>query len=104
MDLNGKSLLITGGTGSLGKKLVETILKNSPDIKRLVIFSRDEQKQFQMAKIFSEEKYPALRYFIGDVRDFQISDSNVQRQCHAPSALVMQTAKMRDGKKGHGWR
>lgn len=70
MDLNGKSLLITGGTGSLGKKLVETILKNSPDIKRLVIFSRDEQKQFQMAKIFSEEKYPALRYFIGDVRDF----------------------------------
>lgn len=70
MNLNGKSVLITGGTGSLGKKLVETIFKNSPNIKRLVIFSRDEQKQFQMAKIFSEDEYPAIRYFIGDVRDY----------------------------------
>lgn len=70
MDLNGKSILITGGTGSLGKKLVETILKDSPDVKRLVIFSRDEQKQFQMAQSFSSDIYPAIRYFIGDIRDY----------------------------------
>lgn len=67
--LNNKSILITGGTGSLGKELTKTILKNWPDVKRLVIYSRDEQKQFQMAQEFPESKYPAIRYFIGDVRD-----------------------------------
>ena len=67
--LSGKSILITGGTGSLGKELTKTILQNWPDVKRLVIFSRDEQKQFQMDQEFSVAKYPALRYFIGDVRD-----------------------------------
>lgn len=69
LDLNEKSVLITGGTGSLGRALTETILKKWPNIKRLVIYSRDEQKQFQMAQDFSEIKYPAIRYFIGDVRD-----------------------------------
>jgi UDP-N-acetylglucosamine 4,6-dehydratase len=68
--LNNKSILITGGTGSLGKSLTQTILKKWPDVKRLVIFSRDEQKQFQMAQEFPDTKYPAIRYFIGDVRDF----------------------------------
>jgi len=68
-DLNGKSVLITGGTGSLGQKLVEEILKNHPGVERLVIFSRDEQKQFQMAQKFPPSKYPFLRYFIGDIRD-----------------------------------
>jgi len=69
LDLNGKSILITGGTGSLGKHLTKTILERWPNVKRLVIFSRDEQKQFQMNQEFPESKYPALRYFIGDVRD-----------------------------------
>jgi UDP-N-acetylglucosamine 4,6-dehydratase (inverting) len=69
MNLNGKSLLITGGTGSLGKALTKTILEKWPQTKRLVIFSRDEQKQFQMAQEFSSIDYPQLRYFIGDVRD-----------------------------------
>ncbi len=71
LDLNEKSVLITGGTGSLGRALTERILKNWPKIKRLVIYSRDEQKQFQMAQLFSEKKYPAIRYFIGDVRDLE---------------------------------
>lgn len=69
--LSDKSILITGGTGSLGKELTKTILQNWPDIKRLVIFSRDEQKQFQMEQEFPHSKYPAIRYFIGDVRDFE---------------------------------
>jgi UDP-N-acetylglucosamine 4,6-dehydratase (inverting) len=69
--LNNKSVLITGGTGSLGKALTRHILLNYPEIKRLVIYSRDEQKQFEMAQEFPESKYPAIRYFIGDVRDFQ---------------------------------
>lgn len=69
LDLKGKSLLITGGTGSLGKALTSHILKNSPEIKRLIIFSRDEQKQFQMGQDYPTSKYPQLRFFIGDVRD-----------------------------------
>lgn len=68
--LNNKSVLITGGTGSLGKALTRHILLNYPQITRLVIYSRDEQKQFEMAQEFPESKYPAIRYFIGDVRDF----------------------------------
>ena len=69
LDLNYKSILITGGTGSFGKKFTELILDRYPDIKRLVIFSRDEQKHFQMSMDFPDTKYPAIRYFIGDVRD-----------------------------------
>jgi UDP-N-acetylglucosamine 4,6-dehydratase/5-epimerase len=69
LDLNGKSILITGGTGSLGKHLTKNILSKFPNVKRLVIFSRDEQKQFEMAQEYPHSKYPAIRYFIGDVRD-----------------------------------
>jgi UDP-N-acetylglucosamine 4,6-dehydratase/5-epimerase len=69
LDLNGKSILITGGTGSLGKHLTKNILEKYPSVKRLVIFSRDEQKQFEMAQDYPQSKYPAMRYFIGDVRD-----------------------------------
>ncbi len=71
LDLNGKSILITGGTGSLGKHLTKNIFSKFPQVKRLVIFSRDEQKQFEMAQEFPHSKYPAIRYFIGDVRDFE---------------------------------
>ncbi|MGZ4075852.1 MAG: UDP-N-acetylglucosamine 4,6-dehydratase (inverting) [Bacteroidia bacterium] len=71
LDLNGKSILITGGTGSLGKHLTKNILSKFPNVKRLVIFSRDEQKQFEMAQEYPHSKYPAIRYFIGDVRDFE---------------------------------
>ncbi|MDF2379954.1 UDP-N-acetylglucosamine 4,6-dehydratase (inverting) [Nostoc ellipsosporum NOK] len=70
LDLTGKSVLITGGTGSLGQTLTETIFKRWPGVKRIVIYSRDEQKQFQMAQKYPESKYEAIRYFIGDVRDF----------------------------------
>lgn len=71
MDLNNKSILITGGTGSLGRQLTKTILTRWPNVRRLVIFSRDEQKQFQMNQEFPETQYTCLRYFIGDVRDFE---------------------------------
>jgi UDP-N-acetylglucosamine 4,6-dehydratase len=69
MDLSNKSILITGGTGSLGKALTENILSKWPNVKRLVIFSRDEQKQFQMAQDYPVSLYPQVRFFIGDVRD-----------------------------------
>lgn len=66
---NNKSILITGGTGSFGKAFVKTVLAHHPDIKRLVVYSRDELKQFQMSQEFTCDRYPGIRYFIGDVRD-----------------------------------
>lgn len=71
MDLKGKTILITGGTGSLGKALTSHIFKNHPKIKKLIILSRDEQKQFQMAQEFPENEFPQIRFFLGDVRDEQ---------------------------------
>ncbi|WP_066759144.1 UDP-N-acetylglucosamine 4,6-dehydratase (inverting) [Crocinitomix algicola] len=69
IDLTHKSILITGGTGSLGKALVKTIFEKWPNIKRLVIFSRDEQKQFLMAQEYPIDEFPQIRFFVGDVRD-----------------------------------
>ncbi len=67
--LENKTLLITGGTGSLGKALTSHILNKYPQLKKLVIYSRDEQKQFQMAQEYPADKYPQIRFLIGDVRD-----------------------------------
>lgn len=63
--LNNKSILITGGTGSFGKKFVEIVLKNYKP-KRLIVYSRDELKQYEMAQIYNDS---CMRYFLGDVRD-----------------------------------
>jgi UDP-N-acetylglucosamine 4,6-dehydratase/5-epimerase len=71
LDLNHKTVLITGGTGSFGKAFIKAVLKRWPDVKKLIVYSRDEQKQFVMAHEFPVTKYPAMRFFIGDVRDFE---------------------------------
>jgi UDP-N-acetylglucosamine 4,6-dehydratase/5-epimerase len=71
MNLKDKSILITGGTGSLGKALTKHIITTYPDVKKIIIFSRDEQKQFQMAQEYPESVYPQMRFFIGDVRDYE---------------------------------
>lgn len=63
------SILITGGTGSFGKAFVKKIIEKKKNLKRLVIYSRDELKQYEMAKEFPEKKYKFIRYFIGDIRD-----------------------------------
>jgi len=67
--LNNRSILVTGGTGSFGRKFVDTILRRYPGIERLVVYSRDELKQYEMAQEFSTDRYSVLRYFIGDIRD-----------------------------------
>jgi len=67
--LNNKSILITGGTGSFGKAFVRTILDKYPGIERLVIYSRDELKQYEMSQTFNDKVHKGIRYFIGDVRD-----------------------------------
>lgn len=68
-DICDRSILITGGTGSFGKAFVRAVLDHCPKVKRLVVFSRDELKQFEMQQEFPADQYPALRFFIGDVRD-----------------------------------
>lgn len=67
--LNGKVVLITGGTGSFGKKFIETILKRYPDVKKIIIYSRDELKQSVIKQKYPQYDFPQLRFFIGDVRD-----------------------------------
>ena len=68
--MNNKSILITGGTGSFGKKFISIVLKKFKP-KKLIIYSRDEQKQFNLQKKYPEGKKSPLRYFLGDVRDFE---------------------------------
>jgi UDP-N-acetylglucosamine 4,6-dehydratase len=67
--LNDKSILITGGTGSFGKAFVHTVLTRYPKVRRLVVYSRDELKQFEMAQQLPASQYPQMRFFIGDIRD-----------------------------------
>ena len=71
MELQNKSILVTGGTGSFGKAFVSHLLRSSIKIKKLIVFSRDELKQDQMRSEFPENKFRSLRYFLGDVRDYQ---------------------------------
>ncbi|MEZ9645225.1 UDP-N-acetylglucosamine 4,6-dehydratase (inverting) [Vibrio sp. 10N.261.52.C2] len=69
--LNNKVVLITGGTGSFGKKFIETILERFSDVKKIIIYSRDELKQFEIKQKYPSSQFPQLRFFIGDVRDQQ---------------------------------
>lgn len=82
--LNNKSVLITGGTGSFGKKFVETILRDYPEVRRIVIYSRDELKQFELKQKYPESKYPQLRFFIGDVRDGE----RLKRACEGVDVII----------------
>src|SRR5690606_10259574 len=82
--LDGKKILITGGTGSFGKQFVKTVLQKYPSIKRLVVFSRDELKQFEMAQDYDLNKYKQLRFFIGDVRD----KDRIKRACEGIDVIV----------------
>lgn len=82
--LNYKSVLITGGTGSFGKQFVQTILNRYPEVKRIVIYSRDELKQFLLKQQYPESKYPQLRFFIGDVRDGE----RLKRACEGIDVII----------------
>ena len=82
--LNGKTVLITGGTGSFGNKFVETILRDYPNVKKIVIFSRGELKQYNMKQKYSPKDYPMLRYLIGDVRDAE----RVKTACEGVDVII----------------
>jgi UDP-N-acetylglucosamine 4,6-dehydratase len=84
MNLSGKSILLTGGTGSFGKSFVKKIVEDKIELRRLVIYSRDELKQFEMAQEFPDSKYPFMRYFIGDVRDGE----RLKRACEEIDIII----------------
>ena len=94
--LNGKTVLITGGTGSFGNKFVETILRDYPDVKKIVIYSRGELKQYNMKQKYPQDKFPMLRYLIGDVRDgerLKMACEGVDVIIHAAAIKQVDTAE-----------
>ena len=82
--LNDQSVLITGGTGSFCKKFVETILGRYPSVRRIVVYSRDELKQFELKQKYPHDRYPQLRFFIGDVRDGE----RLKRACEGIDVII----------------
>ena len=94
--LKNKVLLLTGGTGSFGKEFVRIVLKKYKKIRKLIIFSRDELKQYEMKKVFSEKKYPCMRYFLGDIRDLprlKYATIGVDYIIHAAALKQVDTAE-----------
>jgi UDP-N-acetylglucosamine 4,6-dehydratase (inverting) len=82
--LNNKSILITGGTGSFGKKFIETILDDYPDVQKIIIYSRDEMKQFELKEKYNQSTFPQLRFFIGDIRDAH----RVKQACEGVDVII----------------
>ncbi len=82
--LNNKVVLITGGTGSFGKKFVEVILRDYPNVKKIIIYSRDELKQYELKMKYPSLKYPMMRYFIGDIRDLE----RLTRACEGVDVII----------------
>ena len=82
--LNNKTVLITGGTGSFGKKFIETILDRYSGVKKIVIYSRDELKQSDLKQKYPERDFPHLRFFIGDVRDKE----RLKRACEGVDVII----------------
>ena len=71
MDLQSTNILITGGTGSFGKHFLKKLLTRYPNLERVVIYSRDELKQWELQQEYPHEKYPNLRFFLCDIRDIK---------------------------------
>ena len=94
--ISGSSILITGGTGSFGKHFLKKIFSNYPLVRRVVIYSRDELKQWELKQKFAPEKFPQIRFFIGDVRDrerLRRSLEGIDTVVHAAALKQVPTAE-----------
>jgi len=95
LDLNDKAVMVTGGTGSFGKHFVKTVLKQYKP-RKLIVFSRDELKQYEMQQVYGTEQYPCMRFFIGDVRDrdrLDLAMRGVDYVVHAAALKQVPTAE-----------
>ena len=81
---NNKSILITGGSGLFGRCFIETILRDYPSVKRIIVFSRDIQKHEEIEALYPRKQYPQLRYFVGDVRDRE----RLKRACEGVDIII----------------
>jgi len=84
-----KTILITGGTGSFGKAFLEHLLVNHKDLKKIIIFSRDELKQFDLSVRFNKKKYPQIRFFLGDIRDKERLDRAMEEVDYVVHAAAL---------------
>jgi len=95
VDLRDQTVMVTGGTGSFGRTFINYLLTHSPP-RKLIVFSRDELKQYEMAQALPESRYPSLRYFIGDVRDvarLEMAMRDVDIVVHAAALKHVPTAE-----------
>jgi UDP-N-acetylglucosamine 4,6-dehydratase (inverting) len=81
---SGKTILVTGGTGSFGKKFVQMVFDHHPTVKKVIVYSRDELKQYEMSQDFPRSRFPGIRFFIGDVRD----GARLKRACEGVDIIV----------------
>lgn len=84
LDLENKVILITGGSGSFGRKFIDITLRDYPNVRKIIVYSRDEMKHLEMMRLYPEKQYPQLRFFVGDVRDKE----RLMRACEKVDILI----------------
>ncbi len=96
LNIDNKTILITGGSGSFGRKFIEITLRDYPGVKKIIVYSRDEMKHLEMMRLYPRKQFPQLRFFVGDVRDKE----RLMRACegvdiliHAASLMTLETSE-----------
>ena len=84
LNIDNKTILITGGSGSFGRKFIEITLRDYPGVKKIIVYSRDEMKHLEMMRLYPEKQFPQLRFFVGDVRD----KDRLLRACEGVDVLI----------------
>lgn len=84
LNLDNKTILITGGSGTFGRKFIDITLRDYPGVKKIIVFSRDEMKHLEMMRLYPEKQYPQMRFFVGDVRDKE----RLMRACEKVDILI----------------
>lgn len=96
LDIDNKTILITGGSGSFGRKFIDITLRDYPSVKKIIVYSRDEMKHLEMMRLYPEKQYPQLRFFVGDVRDKERlirACEKVDILIHAASLMTLETSE-----------
>lgn len=84
LNIDNKTILITGGSGSFGRKFIDITLRDYPSVKKIIVYSRDEMKHLEMMRLYPKQQYPQLRFFVGDVRD----KDRLMRACEGVDVLI----------------
>lgn len=96
VSLDNKTILITGGSGSFGRKFIDITLRDYPSVKKIIVYSRDEMKHLEMMQIYPRKQYPRLRFFVGDVRDKErllLACEGVDVLIHAASLMTLEASE-----------